>query len=115
MVAASCNPAPAVQIDQKPAGLGSPRRVPRGICRRHLSPVACREFRWPALARFKWARDHFGVLAAEPTRVALRVVNDQGSDIALTYEALSARSRQVAAGSPVHRRGAEHGANQSMD
>lgn len=64
---------------------------------RHDPPAACREFRWPALGRFNWARDHFDVLAAEPGRVALRVVDDHGLDIALTYEALSLRSRQVAA------------------
>ena len=64
---------------------------------REDAPAACSEFRWPALDRFNWARDHFDVLAADSTCVALRVVDDKGSDTALTYHALSVRSRQVAA------------------
>jgi len=61
------------------------------------APAAGREFQWPVLDRFNWVRDHFDVLAEDPARLALRVVDDHGADVALSYATLSARSRQVAA------------------
>lgn len=64
---------------------------------RNAAPKAYREFRWPVLDRFNWASDHFDLLADDPSRVALRVVDDHGVDVALTYAALTHRSRQVAA------------------
>ena len=54
-------------------------------------------FTWPALGEFNWALDWFDVIAAEhPDRLALRVVGDDGSDEAVTYAGLAARSSQVA-------------------
>src|ERR1700743_1901864 len=54
-------------------------------------------FAWPALDEFNWALDWFDVIAAEhPGRLALRVVGDDGSDEAVTYAEMSARSAQVA-------------------
>jgi len=54
-------------------------------------------FAWPALGEFNWALDWFDVIAAEhPDRLALRVVGDDGSDEAVTYAAMAARSSQVA-------------------
>src|SRR6201996_5506062 len=54
-------------------------------------------FAWPALDEFNWALDWFDVIAAEhPDRLALRVVGDDGSDEAVTYAAMAARSSQVA-------------------
>jgi acetyl-CoA synthetase len=54
-------------------------------------------FAWPALDEFNWALDWFDVIAAEhPERLALRVVGDDGSDEAVSYAAMAARSRQVA-------------------
>jgi acetyl-CoA synthetase len=54
-------------------------------------------FSWPALDEFNWALDWFDVVAAEhPDRLALRVVGDDGSDEAVTYAAMAARSGQVA-------------------
>jgi len=64
---------------------------------RNDAPTAYRAFRWPVLQRFNWARDHFDLLAEDRTRVALRVVDDHGVDVALTYADLALRSRQVAA------------------
>ena len=59
--------------------------------------TARRDFSWPELTEFNWALDWFDVLAAEnPDRVALRVVGDDGSDEALTYAQMSARSSQAA-------------------
>src|SRR6202035_3679323 len=54
-------------------------------------------FAWPALDEFNWALDWCDVIAAEhPDRLALRVVGDDGSDEAVSYAAMSARSSQVA-------------------
>jgi len=54
-------------------------------------------FAWPELDQFNWALDWFDVIAAEhPARLALRVVGDDGSDETVSYEAMAARSAQVA-------------------
>jgi acetyl-CoA synthetase len=60
--------------------------------------TAYRDFRWPALHHFNWARDWFdGVLVAErPDQTALWVVEDDGSETRLSFAELSARSSQVA-------------------
>jgi len=58
---------------------------------------AAAHFAWPALDEFNWALDWFDAIAAEhPERVALRVVGDDGSDEALSYAAMAARSAQAA-------------------
>jgi acetyl-CoA synthetase len=54
------------------------------------------EFRWPAFSHFNWARDYFDRVAAGNARPALRVVNDAGQDLALSYAELARRSHQVA-------------------
>jgi acetyl-CoA synthetase len=59
--------------------------------------AAAASFAWPELDEFNWALDWFDVIAAEhPDRTALRVVGDDGSDEAVSYAAMSARSAQVA-------------------
>jgi len=60
--------------------------------------AAAREaFSWPRLEEFNWALDWFDVIAAEHgDRTALRVVGDDGSDEAVSYAAMAARSSQVA-------------------
>ncbi len=59
--------------------------------------AAVARFAWPALDEFNWALDWFDVIAAEhPDRLALRVVGDDGSDEAVSYAAMAARSSQVA-------------------
>jgi acetyl-CoA synthetase len=58
---------------------------------------ARRAFSWPGLDVFNWALDWYDVIAAEhPDRPALRVVGDDGSDEAVSYAAMAARSSQVA-------------------
>ena len=57
---------------------------------------AQREFRWPVFEEFNWARDYFDVIAAGNDGVALRVVDDAGSDRALSFAELARRSAQVA-------------------
>ena len=57
---------------------------------------AQREFAWPQLEFFNWARDYFDVIAAGNERPALRVVDDAGGDLTLSFAELSRRSSQVA-------------------
>ena len=67
------------------------------IAHRTEYTAAVARFTWPALDEFNWALDWFDVIAAEhPDRLALRVVGDDGSDEALSYAAMTARSSQVA-------------------
>src|ERR1700759_5571053 len=56
-------------------------------------------FRWPSLDEFNWALDWFDVVAAEhPDRLALRGGGDDGSDEAVSYQAMAQRSAPVATG-----------------
>jgi acetyl-CoA synthetase len=58
--------------------------------------AAQRAFRWPTVSDFNWALDYFEPLAAQTGRIALRVIDDNGLDQALTYAQLATRSSQVA-------------------
>jgi acetyl-CoA synthetase len=59
--------------------------------------TAYRDFRWPALERFNWARDWFDRLAMEQAdSTALWVVQEDGSEQKVTFAQMSDRSRQVA-------------------
>jgi acetyl-CoA synthetase len=58
--------------------------------------AAVRDFRWPALDRFNWALDWFDVVADGNARTALHLVEDDGTEKALTYAQLAERSNQVA-------------------
>ncbi len=74
-------------------------RAARDLLLRHRTDYAAarRSFVWPELDEFNWALDWFDVIAAEhPDRTGLRIVSDDGSDVSLSYGALSARSAQVA-------------------
>ncbi|AHG92279.1 AMP-dependent synthetase and ligase (plasmid) [Gemmatirosa kalamazoonensis] len=53
-------------------------------------------FRWPRLARFNWALDHFDAMARGNGRTALWIVRDDGDDVRLSFAELSARSDRVA-------------------
>ncbi len=57
---------------------------------------ACAGFRWPAFGHFNWARDYFDRVAAGNRRAALRVVDDAGLDLSVSYAELARRSHQVA-------------------
>ncbi len=46
---------------------------------------AYRDFRWPRLERFNWALDWFDAYARGNDRTALRIVEDDGREEALTY------------------------------
>jgi acetyl-CoA synthetase len=59
--------------------------------------VAYRDFRWPEIAEFNWALDHFDAVAAERgEQRALWIVEQDGSEAYWTFRELSARSNQVA-------------------
>jgi acetyl-CoA synthetase len=60
--------------------------------------AAYREFQWPVLREFNWGRDWFdGVLAVEhAAQTALWIVEEDGSELKLSFAELSARSSQVA-------------------
>jgi acetyl-CoA synthetase len=54
------------------------------------------EFRWPRLTHFNWARDYVDRIAAGNERPALKVIDDAGLDLELSYAELARRSHQVA-------------------
>jgi len=61
--------------------------------------AAYRGFRWPELAEFNWALDHFDAVAADPGRGARRalwIVEGDGSEASWTFAELSERSNRVA-------------------
>ena len=53
-------------------------------------------FRWPELTHFNWARDFVDRIAAGNPRPALKVIDDAGLDLELSYAELARRSHQVA-------------------
>ena len=57
---------------------------------------ARREFRWPKLVEFNWVSDYFDAIDPGGDRTALRVVDDAGSDVSLSFATLTGRSSQVA-------------------
>ncbi len=58
--------------------------------------AANREFRWPVLENFNWALDHFDAYAAGNASPALWIVEENGSEIKVSFQDLSRRSNQVA-------------------
>ncbi len=58
---------------------------------------AYRDFRWPEIAEFNWALDHFDAVAADRgDQRALWIVEQDGAEAYWTFSELSARSNQVA-------------------
>jgi acetyl-CoA synthetase len=59
--------------------------------------TAYREFEWPAFEHFNWALDWFDALAREDgERLALWIVEEDGSELKRSFAELSGRSNQVA-------------------
>jgi acetyl-CoA synthetase len=58
--------------------------------------TAYREFRWPVLDRFNWALDWFDAEARGNDRLALWLVNDDGSEHKVSFAQMSERSNRVA-------------------
>ena len=75
-------------------------RAARDLLLTHREDLAAAQaqFTWPRPEFFNWAMDWFdGVLAADhPDRVALRIVEPDGSDAGYTFAQLSERSDQLA-------------------
>jgi acetyl-CoA synthetase len=57
---------------------------------------AYRSFRWPALDRFNWALDWFDPYAADNTRLALWLVQDDGPEIRRSFAEMAERSSRLA-------------------
>lgn len=55
-----------------------------------------REFQWPELEEFNWARDWFDAYARENKRTALWLAQDGELDLKLDFAELSERSARVA-------------------
>lgn len=70
----------------------------RNLLRSHRTDyaAACAAFAWPVLDQFNWALDYFDAIAAGNDAPALRILEESGTDTALSYAQLSARSNQVA-------------------
>ncbi|MDB5960037.1 MAG: AMP-dependent synthetase [Massilia sp.] len=58
--------------------------------------LAHRGYMAPALNEFNWALDYFDVAARGNDSIALRVVGEDGSDVAISYADMAARSNRVA-------------------
>ena len=57
---------------------------------------AYREFRWPELVEFNWARDWFDVYAQENQKTALWLRREGKDEVKLSYQELAERSDRVA-------------------
>ncbi|HEX5486213.1 MAG TPA: AMP-binding protein [Limnobacter sp.] len=53
-------------------------------------------FEWPQLEHFNWALDYFDAMAANNTQPALWIVEEDGSERRVTFDAMSRRSSKVA-------------------
>jgi len=53
-------------------------------------------FRWPQLTQFNWALDYFDAYARGNQKTALWIVDEDGSELKLSYDLVSRRSNQVA-------------------
>src|SRR6195952_2820075 len=58
--------------------------------------TAYRAFRWPQLAEFNWALDHFDAMAQGNEAPALWIVDEGGGEDKVSFARMSARSAQVA-------------------
>ena len=58
--------------------------------------AAYKAFRWPSLQHFNWALDFFDIVGRSNDRTALHLVGEDGSEVKLSFAALSRRSGSVA-------------------
>ncbi|MCB5908175.1 AMP-binding protein [Streptomyces sp. SF28] len=73
-------------------------RAARDLLLRHREDydAARAQFRWPRPVHFNWALDWFDVIARGNDRTALHIVEEDGSETRLTFDAMRRRSDQVA-------------------
>ncbi len=58
--------------------------------------IARDRFRWPQMTHFNWALDYFDGYARGNHKPALWIVDENGSELKLSYDEMSRRSNQVA-------------------
>ena len=66
------------------------------IAHREDYEAAYNGFRWPQLDHFNWALDHFDPMAANNSRTALWVVNEDGGEIKVSFQEMAERSNRCA-------------------
>jgi acetyl-CoA synthetase len=73
-------------------------RAARDFLFRHREDheTAYRDFAWPRLGEFNWALDWFDAVAQGNDRPALWIVEEDGSELRLSYAQMSERSSRVA-------------------
>ena len=65
------------------------------LARRTDWKAAQRDFEWPKLTHFNWARDYFDTVARDNAAPALQIVEETGATAKLSYDELRKRSNQV--------------------
>src|SRR5271166_2174442 len=65
------------------------------------------KFRWPQLTQFNWALDYFDGYARGNAKTALWIVDENGSELKLSYDQMSRRSNQLA--NFLRKHGGRHG------
>jgi hypothetical protein len=65
------------------------------LTRRTDWKAAQRDFEWPKLTHFNWARDYFDTIARDNAAPALKIVEETGVTAKLSYDELRQRSNQV--------------------
>nr|BFD81883.1 isobutyrate:CoA ligase IbuL [Streptomyces sp. Xyl84] len=58
--------------------------------------TACAGFRWPRPGHFNWALDWFDVIAENNDRTALHIVEEDGSEVRVSFAEMSERSDRAA-------------------
>jgi len=58
--------------------------------------AAYRQFAWPQFETFNWALDYFDVYARGNQRPALRIIEEDGSEVTFSFDTVRERSNQVA-------------------
>ncbi|MFG2223291.1 AMP-binding protein [Streptomyces sp. NPDC048644] len=73
-------------------------RAARDLLLRHREDydAARAQFRWPRPVHFNWALDWFDDIARDNDRTALHLVEEDGSETRVTFDAMRRRSDQVA-------------------
>ena len=66
------------------------------VAHRNDYETAYNGFRWPELDNFNWALDHFDPMAANNSRTALWVVNEDGGEVKVSFQEMAERSNRVA-------------------
>ncbi|MEZ7007593.1 AMP-binding protein [Streptomyces sp. AD55] len=59
-------------------------------------PAAYEGFAWPRPAEFNWALDWFDVIAEDNTRTALHIVEEDGSEVRVSFAEMAERSDRAA-------------------